>query len=122
MTASDRRSPRDGGHEVVTVPAEIDAGNADMVRASLLAGLSRAASLMIIDMSATTFCDSAGVQAVIDAYNQAAASHIRIRIVATEILRILALTGIDQLIPVYPSLKAALAEAPDPGQHKRPAE
>ena len=63
-------------------------------------------------MSGTTFCDSAGVQAVITAYRQAAAAGTQVRLVATAVLRIFTVIGADQLIPVYPTLEAALAEAP----------
>ena len=75
-------------------------------------------------MSGTTFCESAGVQAIIDTYNQAAATHTQLRLVATAVLRILTLVGVDQLIPIYPTLEAALAgtpaaaSAPDPDDPK----
>jgi len=112
-----------GEQAVVTVPAEIDTINAGEVRQALLAA-SHDATVLIIDMSGTTFCDSAGVQAIIDTYNQAAATRTQLRLVATEVLRILTLVGVDQLIPIYPTLEAALAgtpaaaSAPDPDDPK----
>ena len=112
-----------GEQAVVTVPAEIDTINAGEVRQALLAA-SHDATVLIIDMSGTTFCDSAGVQAIIDTYNQAAATHTQLRLVATAVLRILTLVGVDQLIPIYPTLEAALAgtpaaaSAPDPDDPK----
>jgi anti-sigma B factor antagonist len=112
MTAEDGGLRWMGEQAVVTVPAEIDIVNVGEVRETLLAAASRAAAVLIIDMSGTTFCDSAGVQAIIDTYNQAAATRIQLRLVATEVLRILTLVGIDQLIPTYPTLEAALAAAP----------
>ena len=101
-----------GRQAVVTVPTEIDTINAGEVRQTLLAATSRDATVLIIDMSGTTFCDSAGVQAIIDTYNQAAATRTQLRLVATEVLRILTLVGVDQLIPIYPTLEAALAGTP----------
>ena len=62
-------------------------------------------------MSGTTFCDSAGVQAVV-AHQHAAAIGTQLRLVAPSVVRILTVVGIDQLIPIYPTLEAALAEAP----------
>jgi anti-sigma B factor antagonist len=97
---------------VVTVPAEIDATNASEVRQALRAAAGQNAAVLIIDMSGTTFCDSAGVQAIIATYNQAAAAHIQLRLVATAVLRILTLVGVDQLVPIYPTLEAALAGTP----------
>jgi len=101
-----------GEQAVVTAPAEIDAANAGEIRQALLAAASHDAAVLIIDMSATTFCDSAGVQAIIDTYNQAAATQTQLRLVATAVLRILTLVGVDQLTPIYPTLEAALAGAP----------
>lgn len=101
-----------GQQAVVTLPAEIDAVNADSVRQALLAGTSPGPAVLIIDMSGTTFCDSAGVQVIIDTYNQAAAARTRLRLVATAVVRILTLVGVDQLMPIYPTLEAALADGP----------
>jgi anti-sigma B factor antagonist len=111
-----------GPHAVVTVPAEIDVTNADEIGQALLAAASRAATVLIIDMSGTTFCDSAGVAAIIAAHKQATVTGTQLRLVATAVLRILTLTGAGQLIPIYPTLEAALtgdtpaqASTPDPG-------
>jgi anti-anti-sigma factor len=101
-----------GEQAVVTMPAEIDAVNADAVRRAVLAAASQGAAVLIIDMSATTFCDSAGVQVIIDTYRRAAASHTRLLLVVTAVRRIFTLVGVDQLIPIYPTLEAALATAP----------
>jgi anti-sigma B factor antagonist len=101
-----------GEQAVVTMPAEIDAVSAGTVRQAVLAEASHGAVVLIIDMSATTFCDSAGVQVIIDAYKRAAASHTRLLLVVTAVRRIFTLVGMDQLIPIYPTLEAALADAP----------
>lgn len=101
-----------GDQAVVTMPVEIDAVNAEAVRQALREGGSHGAAVLIIDMSGTMFCDSAGVQVLIEAYHRAAAARTRLRLVATAVARILTLIGIDQLMPIYPTLEAALAEAP----------
>jgi anti-sigma B factor antagonist len=94
---------------VVTLPAEIDVSNVGEVRRALFAAISQDIAVLAIDMSETTFCDSAGVQAIIAAYRQAAATGIEVRLAATAVKRILTLVGVDQLIPTYPTLEAALA-------------
>ena len=99
-----------GGQAVVVLPAEIDASNADAVRQALLAEARRDRDGLIIDMSQTTFCDSAGVQAIIDTYNHSPVT--RLRLVAPAVMRIFTLTGVDQLIPGYPTLQAALSPGP----------
>jgi anti-sigma B factor antagonist len=99
---------------VVTLPAEIDVSNAEQVRGDLTAVVARDASLVIADMSATTFCDSSGVAALVYAARQANANGTGLRVAADApgVTRVLAITGVDRLIEVYPSVAAALA---DPG-------
>ena len=99
---------RIGQHGVVTVPAEVDITNTDEVRQALLSVVSQDVPVLIIDMSRTTFCDSTGVQAIIATYRQTAATGTELRLVATTMLRILTFIGVDQLVPIYPDLNAAL--------------
>jgi anti-sigma B factor antagonist len=101
-----------GQHAVVDMPAEIDVTNAEEIRQALLSAASHEAVVLVIDMSGTTFCDSAGVHAIIDTRKQAAMTGTQLRLAATAMLRILTLVGIDQLIPIYPTLEEALAGAP----------
>ena len=72
------------------------------------------ASLVIADMTATTFCDSAGVTALVRTARKASASGTGLRVAASApaVTRVLAITGVDRLIEVYPSVAAAMA---DPG-------
>ena len=99
---------------VVTLPAEIDLSNAEQARQDLLSVVAQGATRVIADMTATTFCDSAGVAALVRAVQQATArgSGLRLAASAPAVTRVLALTGVDRLIEVYPSVAAAMA---DPG-------
>lgn len=101
-----------GPQAIIGMPAEIDATNADEIRLALLSAASHDAAVLIIDMTETTFCDSAGVHAIFAAQKQAAATGTQLRVAATAVLRILTVTGADQLIPLYPTLDAALAGTP----------
>jgi anti-sigma B factor antagonist len=112
MSAGGYEVQRAGQHAVITMPAEIDAATADEARRALLAAVSSGAAILVIDMSRTTFCDSAGLKAIIAAHTQATQAGIQLRLVATAVLRIITIVGIDQLIPVYPTLEAALTESP----------
>jgi anti-anti-sigma factor len=67
MAVEDYKLPRIGRHGVVTLPAEVDVTNADEIRQALLTAASHGAAVLIIDMSGTTLCDSAGVGAIIAA-------------------------------------------------------
>ena len=96
----------------MTLPVEVDISNAGLVRQDLLAVVAQGASLVIADMTATTFCDSAGVTALVRVARQATAqgSGLRLAAGAPAVIRMLALTGVDKLIEVYPSVAAALAD------------
>jgi anti-anti-sigma factor len=96
---------------VVTLPVEIDAVNADGVGEDLRAAIARGAKTVVADMTATTFCDSWGVRALVLAREQAATCGAELRVVASSpaVLRVLALLGVDCWLAIYPRLEEALA-------------
>ena len=69
-------------------------------------------------MAGTTFCDSAGVNAIVRAYKRAAASGARMRLVvsAPTVQRVLAITAVDRLIGTYPTVAAALTAVDQPAK------
>jgi anti-sigma B factor antagonist len=109
MAAEDYKITRTGSRAVITLPVELDAMNADETRDALLSAAGDGVTTLIIDMSATTFCDSSGVHAVISAYRQAAQAGTEVRLVVTTVRRVFRLIGADQVMPTYPTLVAALA-------------
>jgi anti-anti-sigma factor len=103
-------SPRSGGHLVVRLPAEIDITNASQVQDLLAHALTEGAVVVIADATATTFCDCAGVSALIGAHGQSAVDGTRLRVAAgSALLRLLSLTESDRVLEVYQTLAAALA-------------
>jgi anti-sigma B factor antagonist len=102
---------------VITLPVEIDIANADQVRDDLLSVLNRGAATLIVDMGRTTFCDSAGVNALVRAHKRAAAndSDMRLVVSAPAVQRVLDLTGVGHLMDIYPSVAASLAGVHQPG-------
>lgn len=96
---------------VVTAPGEIDLSNAGQLLEQLLAVLDREPAALIVDMSATTFCDSAGVNTVLRAYKRAhqQGTELRVAAPALPVQRVFTLTGLDRLIDIYPGLAASLA-------------
>jgi anti-anti-sigma factor len=112
---------------IVTLPAEIDLSNAELMRQDLLSVVAEGATRVIADMTGTTFCDSAGVAALVRVVQQATARGSGLRLAASTptVTRVLTLTGVDKLIEVYPGVAAAMADpggdvaaepAPAPGQ------
>ena len=97
------------GVPVVTAPEEIDIANAAGLRAALLEAAGPGA-MVVVDMSRTRFCDSAGLNALVDGDRRARVEggEVRLVIVAEAVARIVALTGVDRVIPVFASLDEAL--------------
>jgi anti-sigma B factor antagonist len=106
-----------GEAAVITLPEEIDISNADQVRDELLSLLNRGPGVLIVDMAETTFCDSAGVNALVRAHKRATANEAELRLVVASpgVQRVLAITGVDRLISVYPTVAASLGGAGEPG-------
>jgi anti-sigma B factor antagonist len=96
---------------VVTMPDEIDIANAEDVRDALLMILNQGVTTLIVDMTGTTFCACAGASAFARAHLRARASGAQVRLVARTpiVRRLLAITGVDHLLPVFDSLSAAQA-------------
>jgi anti-sigma B factor antagonist len=109
-----------GRTAVVRLPAEIDLTIADGVREALLSVLNKGALGLVVDMTATTFCDSAGITALVRASRRADATGATMRVAtsAPSVLRVFSLVGIDRLIDIHPSAEAARASLPD--QEERP--
>ena len=99
---------------VVTLPAEIDVTNAETVREELLSVLNQGAALLVADLGKTSFCDSAGVSALVRTFRRAAASESSMRLVVSmpAVQRVLSITGVDRLVDTYPSVAASLAGQP----------
>ena len=100
---------------MVTAAGEIDLTNAEGLRDTLLSALNSGALGLVVDMTATTFLDSAGVTALVRASRRASATEatVRLAVTATPVLRVLNLVGIDRLIEVHPSVTDAMASLPE---------
>jgi len=99
------------GVPVVTAPEEIDVTNAARLRSVLLETSASGNATLVVDMSQTRFCDSAGLNVLVRAHQRAEAQggEVRLVISTADVRRILTVTGIDHVIPSFPSLEQALA-------------
>ena len=109
------------GVPVVAAPEDIDVTNAAWLRAVLLEAAARGHETFVVDMTRTHFCDSAGLGVLVRAHSRALAEGGELRLVipaSAMVLRVFALTGIDRLIPNFPSLYEAVE--PPPATAPRP--
>jgi anti-sigma B factor antagonist len=97
----------------VTVPQEVDITNAPGLRAALLEAAADGSPALVVDMTRTRFCDSAGLRVLVDAHKRAVAGGgaVVLAVPAAAVLRVLEITGIGQVIPSFASLDEAVAHA-----------
>lgn len=98
---------------ILALPQHVGDCNAGQIREQLLWVINRGAAELIIDMTGTASCDHEGAAAVARAHQRATASGTQLRLAVTTgaVQRVLCLNGLDRLIPVHPSLDAAIAAA-----------
>jgi len=110
-------------HALVTMPERIDQPAAAAVGEQLLKIIDGDALVLILDMTRTAACDHAGGGMLARVYQRAVVRGTELRLVATDekVRRVLTLTGVDRLVPLYASVAAALA-ATAPGERAAPPE
>jgi anti-sigma B factor antagonist len=98
------------GVPVVVTPEAVDITNADGLRAALLESSEQSHGRLVVDMSGTQFCDTAGLHALVGAHKRALAQGGQVRLVVSgaAVQRIFALTGLDQVIPNFASVQEAV--------------
>jgi len=103
-----------GQQAVVGMPDEVDMANGAAIQEGLLAALAQRPAVLVVDMTRTTFCDSAGVRAIMLTHRQAAAAGCQLRLVigSLAVTRVFTIIGAGQLVPIHPDLAGALAAAP----------
>jgi anti-sigma B factor antagonist len=111
VAGTDPVTPAPAKPVVVTLPAEIDIANADAVGEQLAAALAPGVTVVIADMTATTFCDSRGVRMLVLAQRQAVANGAELRLLLPNprVMRVWRILGLEMVLPVYQSLEEALA-------------
>jgi anti-sigma B factor antagonist len=100
---------REGGTAIITPPAEIDFCTAGQLEIELTVALLRGVTTVIVDMSSTTFCDSAGIGTLARAYGLATDMNTTMCLVVGKsiVRKVLEINGIDQNLKIYDSVAAA---------------
>ena len=102
---------------VVTAPEEIDITNAGELQTALLESARRGPGGFVVDLTRTQFCDTSGLHALVGARKRARAEGGDMLLVTpgAGVLRIFAITGLDQVFRSFASLEEALARLPAAG-------
>jgi anti-anti-sigma regulatory factor len=98
-------------HALVTLPERVGESNARPMHEQLLSIVDDDVLVLILDMTATTACDHAGGVALAQVYQRAVASGTELRPVVVDegVRRVLTVSGVGRLVPVYDTVGAALA-------------
>ena len=96
---------------VVTAPEEMDITTAYRLRGALAAAV-RGHATVVVDMTRTHACDTAGLHVLVRAHRRALAQGGELRLVAPspDVRRLFAVTGLDRVIRHFASLDEALAQ------------
>jgi anti-anti-sigma factor len=106
---------------VVSVGGEVDASNAEELRASALEGLPNAARGLILDLRLLTYIDSAGIAFIFEAAERLGRRGQALALVVTPsapFRRALEVTEIDAVAPILPTLEAARAHVLPSGDER----
>jgi anti-anti-sigma factor len=92
------------------MPDEIDLTNSGDLDQLLAAVVAQSPETITVDLTATTFCDSAGVGVLARAHQLATENggELRIALGRSPVARILQLIGLDQVVPVYRDVQHSL--------------
>ncbi len=96
---------------IVNLPDEIDLNNADDVHAKLVAANAVDTVVVVADLTSTTFCDTAGIRALVLAQRDATKAGAELRLVVPPgaVLRAMELHGLTDPLRPHPTLDEALA-------------
>ena len=117
MTVPEAVTPAPPQLVVVTLPDEIDMTNAGRVYQQIAAEFARGAPVVIADMTGTTFCDTLGTRAIVQACHRAARDRSELRLLPSpEVMRMWKILGLEAVLPIYTSLHEAMAGAGSPAR------
>jgi anti-anti-sigma factor len=102
---------------IAHVKEDIDAANVTTIQQQLADALGPDASSLVIDLSATRYVDSAGIDMLLrlgDRLDHRRAKLILVIPDASQLKRLAAIVGLPDAVAIHPTLSAALQEAANP--------
>ena len=111
-----------GGYVVATLRGELGIASAHALREQLL-GLLRAASDLIIDLSAVEHADASGLAVLVGSGRRARllGGSLRLAAPSPQVARVLSATGVNRHLDIFPTVRAAITGQPRLPERDRPA-
>lgn len=107
-------SARHGSTSTISAQGEIDLSSADKLRAELDTVLASDSRQVIVDLSAVTFLDSTGIGVLAGALRSRGDRKVGIVVSPGPVEKVLLLTGMDRVFPLYSSIDDALGDLTTP--------
>jgi anti-anti-sigma factor len=104
---------REGDVPIVVIEGEIDASNAGEIGTRLRAALSNQDTALVVDLTPTTYIDSAGINMVFKLGVELRQRQQELHLVitpASPIARMVAIVGLDAAVPTHAARDAALGQ------------
>lgn len=100
----------DDGLRVLVIAGEYDAGDIDL-RDRVLAAVAEGDGRVVVDMIDVTFADSSVVRALVAGFQAADERGGWLRLAYTHhmVRRVIEICGLEELLPQYPSVQAAVS-------------
>jgi anti-anti-sigma factor len=98
---------------LASVRGEVDLSNVPSVRERLVGAVPNTASGMVLDLSGTDYLDSSGVGLIFELAERLGSRGQKLRLVVPDdsvIKRVLVLTQVEQVAPIFVSVDAALRD------------
>jgi anti-sigma B factor antagonist len=113
----DLAEDRTGEMPVIAITGEVDLATAPLLRERLDAHLDGGASSIIVDLRGTTFLDSTGLGVLVNVLKRCREAGGELHLVISEprILKLFAITGLQETFPISPSLDAVAEGGPHSG-------
>jgi anti-anti-sigma factor len=104
------------GYAVITVRGEVDVTTGSRLREPLYDLLRRTCCQHVVDLRAVTFLDSTGLGILVGDHKRLRDRGGSLRVVCGPglVSRVFRLTGVDRVVPVHPTVEAAVAVLDQP--------
>lgn len=108
------RQYRDGDAAVVEISGCVDMITAPQLASQLDMAVSARPSILVADLTGVTLLSSAAIETLVEVQRLSAAIGTSVRVVGREhhTVRPIQVLGLDQTLPLYPTVSVALSEPP----------